>query len=88
MVAIELTSLAMRRLPRRLWRWVHMTSFLLAVSATVHGLTAGTDARHPAVRWGVGLGLGLFTTALLVRIFLPGLRKAERRSRNASPSTV
>jgi DMSO/TMAO reductase YedYZ heme-binding membrane subunit len=43
LVAIELTSLAMRRLPKRLWRVVHWSSAVLFVTATVHGWQAGTD---------------------------------------------
>jgi hypothetical protein len=44
LVAVELTSLGMRRLPRRVWHSVHLTSLPLLLGATVHGLTAGTDA--------------------------------------------
>jgi DMSO/TMAO reductase YedYZ heme-binding membrane subunit len=43
LVAIEVTSLAMRRLPKRLWRAVHWSSAVLFVTATVHGWQAGTD---------------------------------------------
>ncbi|HEX5588003.1 MAG TPA: ferric reductase-like transmembrane domain-containing protein [Acidimicrobiia bacterium] len=43
LVAIELTSLAGRRLPKRVWRAVHFASFPLFVVATIHGLTAGED---------------------------------------------
>ncbi len=53
LIAIELTSLAMRKMPRRTWHAVHLTSFVLFVVATVHGITAGTD-RHNA-RVPVGL---------------------------------
>jgi len=49
LAAVELTSLARRRLAHRLWRRVHMLSFPLFVSSTVHGLTAGTDARRPMI---------------------------------------
>jgi DMSO/TMAO reductase YedYZ heme-binding membrane subunit len=43
LVAIEVTSLAMRRLPKRLWRVVHWSSAGLFMTATVHGWQAGTD---------------------------------------------
>ena len=43
-IAIELTSFAMRRLPKGLWRGVHWLSAPLFVMATVHGYQAGTDA--------------------------------------------
>lgn len=46
LVAIELTSLAMKRIPRRLWRWVHRTSLVLFFVATYHAITAGTDTEN------------------------------------------
>ena len=53
LVAIEITSLAMRKMPRRTWHAVHLTSYVLFVVATVHGLTAGTDRHNAAVPVGV-----------------------------------
>lgn len=49
LVAVEATSLAMRRLPRRWWRSVHMTSFGVFWLSTVHGVVAGTDAGNTAL---------------------------------------
>jgi predicted ferric reductase len=43
-LAVELTSLAKRKLSKRLWRAVHFASFPLFLFATLHALTAGTDA--------------------------------------------
>ena len=47
LVAVEVTSLARRRLPKRVWRGVHMASFPLFAFGTVHALTAGTDTSNP-----------------------------------------
>lgn len=44
LLAVELTSLARARLPRRVWRATHVATFPLFVFSTVHALTAGTDA--------------------------------------------
>jgi methionine sulfoxide reductase heme-binding subunit len=44
LLAVELTSLARRRLPKRAWRALHFASFPLFLTATVHAFTAGTDA--------------------------------------------
>jgi len=43
LLAVELTSLARRHLPLRVWRRVHYLSFAVFVLATAHGLSAGTD---------------------------------------------
>ena len=50
LAVVEGTSLAMRRIPRRVWRGVHLTSYVLFWSATFHFILAGTDAptRSPA----------------------------------------
>ena len=48
LLAVELTSLAQPRVPRRLWRRVHYAGFGVYLMTTVHGLTAGTDGRAPA----------------------------------------
>jgi predicted ferric reductase len=50
LLAIELTSLARARVSKRAWRRVHTASFALFVTATVHGLTSGTDMRSPLFR--------------------------------------
>jgi hypothetical protein len=72
LVAVQLTSWTMRRLPRRLWHAVHLSSLPMFVFVTVHGFTAGADNRNLAVQW-VAL-----TGAFLV-IFLLWFRlRAER----------
>lgn len=48
LLAVELTSLARPRVPRRLWRRVHYAGFAVYLTSTVHGLAAGTDGRSPA----------------------------------------
>lgn len=80
LVAVELTSLVMKRIPRRQWRWVHLTSFGLFWLGTLHGITAGTDSRNPAmwISYLVVGGVVLFLT--LVQI-LSGTSKRSERSR-------
>ena len=50
LLAVELTSLLQRWMSRRWWRRVHTLSFPLFVLATVHLLTAGTDAGNPLLQ--------------------------------------
>jgi len=63
LLAVELTSLARARLPRNVWRGVHMASFPLFAVATLHGLTAGTD-RHVMVAVSVAIGAVMLVAAL------------------------
>jgi sulfoxide reductase heme-binding subunit YedZ len=63
-VAVQVTSLLRRRLPTKVWRVVHMSSFVVWLSATVHLLYAGTDAEHPIFR-----GVQVLTIATVVVLF-------------------
>ena len=71
LVAIELSSLAMKKLPRRTWHAVHLTSFALFVVATVHGITAGTDRHNAVFQWACLLTAALVLMMTLVRIWSP-----------------
>jgi hypothetical protein len=87
LVAIEITSLLMRRLPRRLWRAVHFTSFGLFAFTTIHALTAGSDAGNVAVQWFALGSCAVVAFLTLVRIL--SSRRTDRpltTSRAASPT--
>jgi DMSO/TMAO reductase YedYZ heme-binding membrane subunit len=43
LVAVEVTSLAMRRLPKRVWRAIHLSSYAVFWLASIHAALAGTD---------------------------------------------
>ena len=89
LLAVELTSLAMRHIPRRLWRGVHFSSFALFLVASVHGATAGTDATNVAYRWSAVVLVALATILTLVRVAV-GRRHVARRVpavRSASSNT-
>lgn len=45
LVAVEATSLARKHLPKSVWRRTHLLSFPLFITATLHGITAGSDVR-------------------------------------------
>ncbi len=82
MVAIEVTSFAMRRLPKRLWRWVHWSSAPLFVTATVHGYQSGTDAGRAFIVSIVGVIAVLFalTTLRVLLTRAPGGPRIEPRA--------
>lgn len=72
LVAIEVTSLAMKRLPRRLWRHVHRSSFVLFWVASWHAVVAGTDVPNPAYRWAAIAVTAAVMFLTLFRVLLPG----------------
>ncbi len=47
LMAVQLSSLVMKRLPRRWWKLIHWSSFGLLWAGLIHGATAGTDAVNP-----------------------------------------
>jgi sulfoxide reductase heme-binding subunit YedZ len=79
LLAVELTSLARAGLPRGLWRRVHYASFAVYAATTVHGLTAGTDARSPAFLVANAL-VGALVAGLAAARFLSAPRRPRHRS--------
>jgi len=69
LIAIEATSLAIRHLPRKVWRWVHRSSFVLYATATWHGVTAGTDAGNQWFRAAAWLSL-VVVVGLTIRLLV------------------
>lgn len=86
LVAVELTSLAMRRLPRKVWRAIHRSGAVLYVTATIHALTAGTDARADRMAWWAALIASLLVLfGLLVRVLSPrGTKRAAKDGATAA----
>jgi len=83
LVAIQLTSWMMKRLPRKLWHSVHLLSIPMFVLATVHGFTSGADYKNLAVQW-VALTGGLFVFLLVAfRVLAP--RRSRRTSAASRP---
>jgi DMSO/TMAO reductase YedYZ heme-binding membrane subunit len=82
LLAVELTSLAMSRLSRRLWRRVHMASFLVFATTSVHALTAGTDRR--SIPFLVAVALAGAVVALLAAVRVWKAVPARPRQRDVS----
>jgi DMSO/TMAO reductase YedYZ heme-binding membrane subunit len=79
-VAIEATSVAQRRLPRPLWRQVHLLSYALFALATIHGLAAGTDT---AALFAGGAAIGVGTVAALLGV-LGWVARSEPKEESAT----
>ncbi len=83
--AVELTSLLQKRLPRRLWRWVHLSSYLVFWMSIVHGLTAGTDAGTQPYIVGSRIAVLLVVFLSVYRIMTKRTVKLAARRSNPRP---
>jgi predicted ferric reductase len=83
LIAVELTSLARKRISKRTWRLTHYLSFPLFLLTTVHALSAGTDRSTLLLRWSVIVVSSVITGLTFVR-----LNKAERHDLLTSPDAT
>ncbi len=81
LLAVQGTSLLMRRLPRTWWRAIHLTSYGILGMGITHGATAGTDATNPLYLGSI-LMLGFSTVFLLTYRILTS-RKVRKGTHNA-----
>ena len=88
LAAVEITSLLRRHLSNKLWRAVHLLSFPLFISATVHGLSAGTDSRIPMVTLTAVLACAGIATLTAVRIQVRNEKARVLAARHAERSRV
>jgi methionine sulfoxide reductase heme-binding subunit len=87
LVAVEATSLAVRRLPRSMWRWVHRSSFVLYGTATWHGIAAGTDAGNPWFQIASWISIAL-VLALTIRLVVITRRSPARVAALVEPPNL
>jgi len=79
LLAVQITSQLRNRMSQRAWRRVHLLSYALLATTTVHGLMAGTDTN------------ALLPTAVAVvigaaAVFFGGIMWWTRRGVNRTPS--
>jgi predicted ferric reductase len=84
LVAVEATSLLRNRIPKRLWRGVHLTSYATYALATVHLLTAGTDRHAPVPVGAVVVSVGLVAFFTVYRLVGPGRAASVRGAGGAA----
>jgi sulfoxide reductase heme-binding subunit YedZ len=77
MAAIGVTNALRKRMPHRLWRRAHYLTLVVWLSATAHGLLAGTDRADP---WFLAL-LGMAVASV-------GLGALSRFAKQAAPAAV
>jgi hypothetical protein len=81
LLAVELTSLFKRHVPKKVWRAVHVSSIALLVGVWVHAFGAGSDMGSPLARWFAfgSAAAVVFMTVFrgLVKLRLPSLEPAS-----------
>ncbi len=82
LMTVQVTSVFMRRLPKRLWRFIHMGSYGVLFTGIVHGAMAGTDAGNPF--YVVGVALMVLTTTFLTVYRILTVRRRTPRAALAS----
>jgi DMSO/TMAO reductase YedYZ heme-binding membrane subunit len=85
LVAVELTSLAIRRLPRRAWRAIHLTSYLVFWLTSLHAAYAGTDATNRLYRVTTAVTIAVVAWAIAYRL-ADRHRPRRRPRRDARPA--
>lgn len=82
-LVVEATSLVMRKLPRKLWRALHMFSYVSLVLVAVHALQVGSDARTQVFALAGTSVAAVFL--LLVGVRLLYLREPRQKDRIGAP---
>jgi DMSO/TMAO reductase YedYZ heme-binding membrane subunit len=68
LLAVEVSSLLGRRVPRTWWRRIHFLSFPLYIVASVHLFTAGTDGGNVVAQWTVVVVSTVIAALTAVRV--------------------
>ena len=80
MLIVSLTAMWRKHLGPRAWKGIHLASYGVFITATVHGLMAGTDSNQPWM-----LGIYVASTALVAgvaaRRFIAGPNAPLKRRR-------
>ena len=72
LVVVQLSSWAMKKIPRSLWRTLHMLSYGLLVTVSIHAFAAGTDrANHFFQAFGVAI-ITVMVGATAIRVLYAG----------------
>lgn len=87
-IVVELSSLMMRKLPRKVWYSIHLFSYVAFFMATVHGALAGTDRGNTVYIATVGAVTGGVILALTARILHFRGKSRIRAEKAASPTNA
>ena len=81
LLAVEVSSLLRRRIPKRIWGRVHLLSYAVYALATVHYLRAGTERTNPILLLIVEATTAVVLGLTIVRVLAPRPDRPSRPSR-------
>ncbi len=94
LVTVQATSLAMKRLPRKVWHAIHLSSYVTFWLTSLHAALAGTDRANPLYIVTASLGVAAVAGATIYRILdrtppapAPGSRPAPARRPASGPTS-
>ena len=85
LVIVEVTSLAMKRLPKKVWRGIHFTSYVTFLLTSLHGTFAGTDATNKMYVATTVVTTAALVAAVLYRIVTRPARPLPNPDRESAP---
>lgn len=68
LIAVELTSLMMRRLSRKVWRGIHFASYAVFWLTSLHAASAGSDTAAPLYRFTATVSVLAVAWSLMYRL--------------------
>lgn len=80
LIVIQGTSLMMKKIPRTLWRYVHMSSYAMFGLVSVHSFMAGTDASVSLFQTFGTVLITFVVLALAIRVLLAMRKEAPKRA--------
>ncbi len=93
LISVQVSSWLMKRIRRKLWHTIHLSSFGLFVFATIHSFTAGTDRANRLVQWIALTGGALVFFLVVFRLLAPkkaqlAEERAARERAKGTPASV
>ena len=82
LLIVQATSLMMKKLPRRVWRAIHLASYGSAWLAVIHAGMAGTDTSNRIYRIVSLVVILAATSVAIVRVSGSGKRPSKDRNRS------
>lgn len=76
LIAIEISSLLRKKIPKKAWRAIHFASFPLFMFSTLHAFMAGTDSGSP-----IFIAVAAAVSLAIVVLTIRRVNQARRQSR-------